>query len=534
MKIKKKSVINEDISFTIMDSNKPLSQSLIWKLQSDFYANQGPSAWIKGIVPQYVTTNPYIADIYAKVAFAYLRDYTTSHPTEKTIYIMELAAGVGRFTFSFLKRFQRLMERSTMKDIKVKYIITDFAEQNIEFWLNHSYLQPYFQSGLLDCATFDMTKDDEIILRKSGKRLKKGHVDSPVILFANYAFDTLPQDSFYVKENRLYEGQITISQSNETPNESNSSSILSNLSYSYEDVLIDDINYYEEDEFNSILKYYTEYLNDSAFSIPIASLRCLNRIQNIFEEDMVLLASDKGYNSLASIEGINHPYLSQHGSISLTVNLHAIELYFAQLGGNTVHSSYKQEHVTTSLFMKNDSYSIMTETELAFYEYVDSIGADEFHSLKQGIVKTHREYSTRQLLTLLRYTLWDSRTFIEFYQTFLERIQTEEDFPIEDFVSSIFSIWDNYFPIGEETNLAYCFGTLLAYFGYDYDAIQFFETSIQFYGEDAGVYYEIALCYVNLEIFEKALESIDKSLAMEKDYEESLHLKSILLSNYEA
>ena len=82
--------VNES-SGAVVEAEKPLSQSMLWKLQTEFFANQGPEAWIKGIVPQYITTNPYIANQYAKTVFGYLRDYVAREDVDKNtvIYIME-------------------------------------------------------------------------------------------------------------------------------------------------------------------------------------------------------------------------------------------------------------------------------------------------------------------------------------------------------------------------------------------------------------------------------------------------------------
>lgn len=513
----------------ILEADKPLSQSMIWKLQSDFYANQGPEAWIKGVVPQYITTNPYIANIYAKVAFGYCRDIATSESfnKESTIYLMELAAGVGRFTYTFLKRFLHFIEHSSLKDLKFKYIITDFAERNIEYWLNHNYLQLYFESGILDCATFDMTKDNELHLRKSGVVLKKGTVNNPLILFANYTFDSLPQDSFYVNNGELYEGLITVTTS-DSLSDLDDKSILANLDYSYIDKKIDGSNYYEEKNINDILHFYRNCLEDTAFSLPIVSIRCIQRLLELFSDDIVLISTDKGYRNTSSMDKNNHPFLSKHGSISLTVNFHAMELYFNGFGGKAIHSMYDHENVTMSLFTLSKRAHNFIETEMAYYDVIENIGPDDFYNMKQAIVPKQKSLTTKELLTFLRYTIWDARTFAEFYNTLLERIQTEENFPIEELVSSIHNIWDNYFPIGEDGNLAYCFGSLLAYFEYDYDAIQFFEESILFYGEDATIYYEIALCYYNMQITEKTIEYIDKSLLLDPNFEDSLNLKRIL------
>lgn len=515
----------------ILEEKKPLSKSMIWKLQEDFYANQGPQAWIKGIVPQYITTNPYIANIYAKTVFGYCRDFVNSkdYNPNTTIYIMELASGVGRFSFTFLKRFLEIIERSSLKELKFKYIITDLAERNVTYWLNHSYLKPYFEMGILDCATFDMTKDNELILRYSGEHLKKGEVHNPLILFANYTFDSLPQDTFYVNNGNLYEGLITLTSKDEEK-DLNDKSILAGLDYDYTDVLLADSNYYEDEYFNSILSFYKEYLVDTAFSMPIIALRCMKRLIHLFNHDVVLISTDKGYRNISDMDKIYHPYLSKHGSISLTVNFHAMELFFNSLGGSAIHSLYDHESVTMSIFLLDKSGHNFIETSMAYYDIIESVGPDDFYALKKAIVPNQKALTTKELLTFLRYTVWDSRTFLEFYNTLLERISEEENFPSHELVQIIYKVWEHYFPIGEEGNLFYCLGTLLAYFGIDEDAIALYESSIEFYGEDAAIYYEIALCYYNLSKFDIAMEYIQKSLALESDFEESKNLEAILNS----
>ncbi|MGB4660398.1 MAG: tetratricopeptide repeat protein [Mobilitalea sp.] len=516
-------------SGTILEADKPLSQSMLWKLQSDFYANQGPEAWSKGIVPQYITTNPYIANLYAKIVFGYCKDMVSREDYDRnaTIYLMELAAGVGRFTYTFLKRFLHMVEHSSLNGLKFKYIITDLAERNVAYWLNHSSLKPYFESGILDCATFDMACGVELQLRYSGEVLSKGSLKNPLILFANYTFDSIPQDTFYVKDGELYEGLVTVT-AKEDKVDTEDQSILSGLDYEYTDRQIQGNTYYEETNMNDILLYYKDCLEDTAFSLPVVALRCINRLKELFHDDILLIATDKGYRNLSSMDKNYHPYLSKHGSISLTVNFHAMELYFKGLGGKAIHSLYDHENVTTSLFLLSQSSHDFIETELACQEMIENIGPDDFYVLKKAIVPFHKSLTTKELLTFLRYTLWDARTFLDFYNTLLERIASEEDFPKDEMISAIHKVWEYYFPIGEEGDLASCLGSLLAYFGEDRDALLLFQSSLEFYGEDAGTNYEIALCYYSLQELDKAMEYVDKSLLLDPDFEESINLKDIL------
>ena len=513
----------------IVEAEKPLSQSMLWKLQTEFFANQGPEAWIKGIVPQYITTNPYIANQYAKTVFGYLRDYAQREDRDKdtVVYIMELAAGVGRFTYTFLKRFLHMIENSSLKGIKFKYIVTDFAERNIDYWQNHSFLKPYFESGILDCATFDIGKDQEIRLRHSGEILSSGKLKNPLILFANYTFDSLPQDTFYVDDGKIYEGLITITSPEEKGNP-NDKSILAGLDYYYTDKEIEGKNYYEDKNFNDVLMHYKDTLEDTAFYMPIIGLRCISRLRKLFNDDVILLSADKGYKNEEAMYKNYHPYLSKHGCISMTVNFHAIELYFKELGGKTIHSIYEHENINVSLFMLSKNNHDFIETSLAYNEIIESIGPDDFYIMKRAIMPLSKSLTTKELLTFLRFTVWDSRTLLELYNILLERIPNEEDFPKEELVDAINRVWEYYFPIGEEGDLGYHFGSILGYLGHDEEALKFFESSLEFYGECSETNYEIALCYYNLQQIDKALEYTEKSIDLDPDFEEGKNLKSMI------
>ena len=514
---------------TILEAEKPLSQSMLWTLQKDFFANQGPEAWIKGIVPQYITTNPYIANLYAKTIFGYFRDYAAREDFDKstTIYIMELASGVGRFTYTFLKRFLHIIENSTLRGLKFKYIVTDFAERNIEYWQNHSFLKPFFQSGVLDCATFDMTEDEEVRLRNSGEVLRKNNLKNPLILIANYTFDSLPQDTFYVNQGKLYEGAITITRP-EGETDPQDKSILAGLDYYYTDKQVDGTAYYEDKDYNNVLLYYKECLEDTAFYMPIIALRCISRLKKLFNDDIVLISADKGYKNEEAMDKNYHPFLSKHGCISMTVNFHAFELYFKGLGGKAIHSLYEHENVNMSLFMLGDGEHDFIETSMAYNEIIESIGPDDFYIIKRSVVPLSASLTTKELLTFMRFTVWDSRTFLECYNLILERLAKEEDFPKGELINVIENVWEHYFPIGEEGDLAYYLGTLLAYLGQDYDALKLFESSLEFYGEGAEIYYEIALCYYNMGRFKESTEYIEKSLELDSDFEDALNLRDII------
>src|SRR5215831_2375363 len=90
-----------------LESDFPLSTSMVWRLQRTFYSDQGVAAWSQSNVPQSVTTSPNIARAYARVALGFLRDLAPALDLSQPVYIVELGAGSGRFAYRFLKAFSR-------------------------------------------------------------------------------------------------------------------------------------------------------------------------------------------------------------------------------------------------------------------------------------------------------------------------------------------------------------------------------------------------------------------------------------------
>ena len=176
------------------------------------------------------------------------------------------------------------------------------------------------------------------------------NLKNPLILIANYTFDSLPQDTFYVNKGELFEGLITVTSPDENVDPEDKS-ILAGLDYYYTDKKIEGNDYYEDKNFNDVLLYYKNSLEDTAFYMPIIGLRCISRLRKLFNDDIILISADKGYKNEKAMFKNSHPFLSKHGCISMTVNFHAMELYFKDLGGKAIHSIYEHENVNMSLFL---------------------------------------------------------------------------------------------------------------------------------------------------------------------------------------
>jgi tetratricopeptide (TPR) repeat protein len=258
------------------------------------------------------------------------------------------------------------------------------------------------------------------------------------------------------------------------------------------------------------------------------ALRAISRLKKLFNDDIILISADKGYKNEKEMRKNSHPFLSKHGCISMTVNFHSLEQYFKNIGGKAIHSIYDHENINMSLFLLSNSSHDFVETSMAYNEIIESIGPDDFYILKKAVVPLIESLETRQILTFIRYTVWDARTFKECYNILLERLDAEENFPLEELIMVMNKVWDHYFPIGEEGDLAYYIGLLFSYVGYDSDALRFFEYSQEIYGDSAEIFYRIGVCFYNLSEIEKALEYTEKSLSLDAVFKESKTLKILI------
>lgn len=83
----------------------------------NFYSGCGPSAWIEGqafpnpaaSVPNYMTSNAFIAWQYACIAIAAARDLSQSNQ-HGVLNVIELGSGIGKFSFLFLTKLQEMSE----------------------------------------------------------------------------------------------------------------------------------------------------------------------------------------------------------------------------------------------------------------------------------------------------------------------------------------------------------------------------------------------------------------------------------------
>lgn len=513
---------------SVLEAKQRLSQSILWTLQRNFFAKQGIQAWSQSIVPQYITSNPFIANIYTKIVLNFLHDCQNKAKIDRTlsstlsnpcdpIYIIELGAGSGRFAYYFLKRFLATIQHSALKDISFKYIMTDFAERTLDYWQAHSHLQPFVEKNYLDFAYFDADQCQEIVLRKSGVILNTETINKPLVVLANYFFDSIPQDAFYIRDGQYYEWLITLlSPQNEV--DLSDPDLLNRVIVDFSFELINN-NYYDVPELDVLLDAYSKQLIETVIPFPITALKCLQYFRQLSQDRLLVLSGDRGFTQEEALEGLLKPEIRVHGSFSMMVNYHALGKYVINQGGLALHPKCGHANLNISAFIFGNAPNDWEETQRAYANTIEQFGPDDFFTLKEGVEKSHDTHSVPQLLAFLKLSGWDPITFLECFPILLNLIDTITELDRQKIYQATQLVWYNYFPIGEPHDLAFSLGVLLFGLKYYTEALEFYKLSIQFCGSDVSTLVNMSHCYFNLRQLEAALLYINQALELEPTLE---------------
>lgn len=515
----------------VLERNQPLSRSLLWRLQRSFFERRGAQAWTEAVVPHYITSNPWIADAYAKVVLGWLRDLSSPPAAGKRqgpsldlgrpIHIVELGCGSGRFAYHFLLRFFDLLSRSSVAEVPVRYVLTDFTEHNLEVLRSNVALQPFVEAGLLDFARYDAGADLEISLSQSGEVLAPRRRANPLVVLANYVFDGVPQDCFTLRAGHLYESLVTLSSRQREP-DLEDPAVLARLEIAWQQRPAP-ADPYGEPELDRILAEYAAGLEDTTLVFPAAALRCLRNLKRLAGGRLLLLSADKGYSSESSLAGRPAPGLAVHGSFSLMVNYHAVGRWFAHRGGSFLASSHQSRHLHVVAGLLGAG--AWPETRLAFDEAAERRGPDDFFVVKKGIEAIYPSLGLDFLLAWMRLSGWDHNVFLGCLPVLLERVNEASEAEREQVAVATRRIWEAYFPLRESPDLPFCLGMVGVALGRWSEAIEYFEQSLRLHGETPATAMQMAFCQYQLGERAAALQRLDRALAEEPGLEAALELR---------
>lgn len=340
-------LVEDGFKNEILDADKPLSKTTLWPLQEEYFTRENIRAWEK--VPFYVTSRAPFCESYADMVLAFLLDHKEELNYDHELFIVELGGGTGCFAYRFLNELTEKIESfSSLQRLKIRYVLTDFTENIVNNWLDNKKLARHRQTGKLDFAVFRPDKDDSLKLLHSERQLTSREIVNPLIVIANYVFDSLEQDAFRVDRGVLQETRFTVYRNGRDCSLESPASIEELRTVErYFDI---EGKYYGQPELDAILDYYRFNLNQASVIFPIGGLRAASNLLKLANDEMVLIVSDKGFNSVESrqIRGLWPHQFSVHGSFSFDVNFDAISRYFENRGGTSLSAESNQAGLCTS------------------------------------------------------------------------------------------------------------------------------------------------------------------------------------------
>jgi len=520
-----------------------LSQSMIWTLQRSFYERHGVEAWRSEGIPFHITSNTFIAQAYARVVLGWLRDWALDwrpgclpdnapfDPGEP-VTIVELGAGHGRFGYLFLKKLLRLLEGSALRDVRIQYVMTDLAERNVELWRGNPRLRPFLDSGLLDLACFDATRDTELRLAVSGRVLSPGAVRNPMVMIANYLFDSIPQDAFWIEDGRLYESLITVTP-RRRENDLDDPDLLSrvDLSFHYNPV---EPEYYGDPDLDALLRGSVQRLPATSFLFPVAALQCVKAFRALSGDRLLLLSADKGFHRDEELVlGHGVPSITRHGrgGFSMMVDYRILGEYFRSQGGEALHPSHRHESILVSAFLLGSPAggpleSRHLETRQAYQAAVEDFGPDDFFTLAPALDLSRDPLSLEQALAYLRLSAWDHRLLWRQIPFFKSRCAELTEAQKQELRDAVRQVWDCYYPLGEEEeDLGFALGVLFLEMKLYREALGFFEESARLYGLEPGTAYNMGLCHYGLREMAAAARYVEQALELDPELDSARLLR---------
>lgn len=520
----------EDLKPRVLETDVPLSQSLIWRLQRDFYAQRGLKAWTEDLVPSHITNNPFIAEIYAEIVAGFIADCMNlpqkeARPLspENPLRILELGAGTGKFSYLFLRRLTPLLHAKKIPPQMVRYSMADCSESLLAEWRANRYLAEFVKAGILE---FQLHRAEEANSSAAATNSIVANpapeATGPLVVIANYVFDSLPQDAFIISGGEISEALVTTNRVNVSATASEGVPKLSDLQLSFKNVLVPPARYPEK-SWNEILEHYRSHLSASTVLFPCATLGLLQQLSQSSDGRMLVLAADKGFvreDDLALVQG--PPHLEFHASsncFSQTVNFDAITRYFYGLGGDWLLPQKHFSSLNICAFIARRAGDEFPATRKSYEQALAGFGPDDLFALMSWLNAHLEEVSVVQALAVLRLTRWDTTALLRLFPIIARQLRTVAG-ERHDLRQAVLDTWANHYPVSPAENLlAFNCGVILLELRFFAEALPLFRASEQVLGRTATTSYNLGLCALGLGRSSDALAYMTEACDLDPGFE---------------
>jgi tetratricopeptide (TPR) repeat protein len=507
----------------VIEQGVPLSQSCLWQIMKTYFLTHGVEAWKK--VPFLVTCNALIANTYAKLIHAYLLDRLPHLTADAPIYLLEWGSGTGRFAYNLIRQLiMTLNADPRFAHLTFCYVITDLCEPNVAFWQAHEKFKPLAEAGQVDFAVMNPEKPEDftIQLRHQQITLTPERLKNPLVLIANYFFDSIPHDVFRVNGHQLEAGTLTVTGPLLGAGKLPTIDAVKTR-YQYHAITSD---YYTEPAFNTLLADYARTMHNASIILPIAGLQAIQRLRELTAGNMFMVSSDKGFVSPEVLLGHYEPSYAEHGSFSYSVNYNAILRYFEQAGGSVYASNALNLDLQTVACVLDDYPEPLVELNRLAPELLNGQnGINQINPLMSlaHLAQLPKEPAQQSnlltsLLALYRFSHYEPAMLFSTAALLEHVIHTISFTQRVTLMHTLDAMWQNYYPFSAENNFPMVAGAILCKLGLHEKARKFLNYSLTVHAPEPATYYYLGACDEGVRNYTSAKAYYEKAVALDPNY----------------
>ena len=491
-----------DSEYFCVEQSARLFESRIWPLLEEYYQKASISAWNQ--IPFYPTSNPFIADIYADIIVTFLNDCGSELDLNEPLYILEMAAGSGCFSFYLLRELQKRRRYfKILQNMKLCYIMADFTADNPKSWQQNAKLKPFVDEGLLEFGIFRPQDDLTVRLcpQEDGAEnkilLSKDQCKNPLIAIANYFFDSIKQDAFQIQDGVLTEARHTFICKRDQENPAAIKFESLRKSETYVDVPFD---YFDDPRMNNVLTSYKRDFENASMLFPTGAFHCISNLLEISRNRLVLISSDKGFTDGNYVRGRREqPFVAHHGIFSYSVNYDAIRRYFEALGGSSLNTTDDNLSVSTAVNILLAGANCVFEQSKCNFEKVDRQNMCNYLYFMQDLLTEVEPKKSNEILRacmgFIQLCNFDPIVFCLAAPRIYMAIETINVFQEKRLLDILERVKDNFYSVQQQYDVFYWVGRI--YYGLNRldEALKAFADSLLAFGESSSALYYMAACY---------------------------------------
>jgi tetratricopeptide (TPR) repeat protein len=493
-----------------IEDAKRVSQSKLWDIQRNYFHSKGIDAW-KGEVPFYVSSNCYIAHAYAQMVFRLIQQTLQKKPNQQHAFqIIELGAGTGKFSYYFLQFFLDLCAARQLP-FTFCYTLTDFSEKMIDsIKNNHSFTQlnsKLTANQQVEFKVWDFENEQE----SAQSVLKDNYI--PIII-ANYVFDCIRQDKFYIENRVLNEVQIALGNRYLNFNIEKPQS-LKEIDFKESYIPVNADTYYEESKLNTILKDYSQKMaSGTEFCIPVGAFNFIDLLDKT--KPYYLIIGDKGLSSIQDFEATKkRELMSYDGCYSFLLNYDALNQYFDQIGGAYIGTDYVYTF-GVHLYGNAPVKHIIQEENIDFKLCFGQFGPKEFLSLCQEYQGSCYRFKLDSLIDFIKLSHYDPDAYGIIHDRLIELVPAINDYNKPNILFTLDNVEKNIYVLGGSFDTYNLLGIFYQVLGDLNKAENLFLKSIAVLGPSAPVYHNLGILYAKNKDRNAAILYLEKSLEIEK------------------